>query len=216
MVKITYRPANQTDAPFIARLMNLSSSGVIEFLFNELVPGISTERILSSIVRNKQSELSYENVQVAVHNDSLVGIANYYPATKHRITKEMEEFFTKERLAILQDWFDSRVDSSCFLNTLSVAPEYHRQGIGSYLINFVKEKASFQGFSSVSLIVLADNKNAIRLYHRQGFQKSKHINIGFHPLLPHEDGAVLMNCPLYNPSANLRGFNACRNRMNTS
>ena len=194
--KIIFRPARSQDSLEIAQLTIAASGGMMEFLFHGLGE-ISTEQILAALIEKEQDNLSYRNTIVVEYQNRVIAIANSYLATDHRITKEMISFFPKERLDLLEDFFASRIDNSLYLNALSVKAEYRRQGIGRSLIQKVKRKANSESFSSVSLIVWTDNKRAISLYNRLGFQEVKQIEIGFHPLIAHPGGAKLMNCFLY-------------------
>lgn len=192
--KIIFRPARGQDSLKIAQLTIVASGGMMEFLFDELFDEVSTEQILASVIEKEQDNLSYRNTIVVELKERVIAIANSYSATNHRITTEMRSFIPKERLELLEDFFDSRIDNSLFLNALSVEAEYRGQGIGKRLIQKVKRKAKSEGFSSVSLIVWTDNKRAISLYTSLGFQEVKQIEIGFHPLISHPGGATLMNC----------------------
>lgn len=147
---------------------------------------------LAGQVEQEQTELSYHNNLVALDGNQVVGIANFFPAERHRITAQMEGFFPKERLDALREFYSSLVDSSLLLNALSVAVEYRGQGIGSQLIAYTKQRAQEDNFAGVSLIVWADNGNAIQLYQREGFKEIQRIHLAPHPLMPHPDGCILM------------------------
>ncbi|MCL2072043.1 MAG: GNAT family N-acetyltransferase [Oscillospiraceae bacterium] len=54
---------------------------------------------------------------------------------------------------------------------LYVFPDYRKKGVGSALINAAKEWAKNRNLSFVELKVLVENKSAIRLYEREGFNK---------------------------------------------
>jgi ribosomal protein S18 acetylase RimI-like enzyme len=191
-----FRPATPEDAPVIAQLTLLAADGLVDFLFDDLVPHCSNQELLCSMIMSETGEVSYRNVEVAVVNDRVVGMAQTYSAEKHRITEEMRAFFPQERLQLLEDFFNSRVEGSLFLDTLAISPPYQGQGIGSQLIARVQQKARNLGYPSVSLIAWTHNQSAIRLYQRQGFQPVKSIQIEPHPRLPHQQGAILFNCVL--------------------
>ena len=56
-----------------------------------------------------------------------------------------------------------------YLDSLSVAPQYQRLGIGRNLIDAFCQRAFSEGAERVGLIVDAENSNAERLYLSQGF-----------------------------------------------
>ncbi len=63
-------------------------------------------------------------------------------------------------------------------------------------MNLVKNKAKENNISKLNLTVWADNINAITFYENQCFAEVKHINVDFHPLIPHDGGIKLMQCVL--------------------
>jgi len=197
MKKIIYRAAAQTDAPAIAPLTVLASGGMIEFLFQDFAP---TTRdlldVLTIAIANHFGELSYRNTTVAIADGVMVGMANSYPAAKHRMTETMKNFFAPERLVVIQDFYQSRVEGSFYLSTIAVKPEFRCQGIGTQLLKMTQNRAKEEGFSHLSLIVWSDNLTAIHFYKKQAFEEVKRVKMGSHPLLPHRNGCLLMNCSL--------------------
>lgn len=61
-------------------------------------------------------------------------------------------------------------DDAGYIDFLAVDPEYRGQGVATKLIDYVAENA---GISSLSLDVVGDNGNAIRLYRRLGFKTTE-------------------------------------------
>lgn len=197
MGTIRYRTATQADAPEIAELIAIASGGMVEFLFQDFAPNLDELlAILTIAVANHLSEMSYNNTDVAVFRGNVVGMANSYPADRHRLTETMKRFFSPERLSAIADFYSSRVEGSFYLSTIAVRENCRSQGIGTALIERVKAKAKRQNFSALSLIVWSDNVEAIRLYQQQQFQPVKRVQVGQHPLLPHANGCILMKCPL--------------------
>lgn len=192
------RSAHPADTPEIIALTVLASGGLIDFLCQDLKIDMTRDEVLRAGILAEQGELSYHNTDVAVCEDQVVGIAASYPASQHRMTAEMQQLFSTERLIVLENFYNSRVEGSLYLNTLAVKPTFQRQGIGTQLIQATKEKARLRGFEQLSLMVLVHNIDAIRLYHQQGFESVKSIPLGSHPQLPHNPGCILMKCDLIN------------------
>jgi ribosomal protein S18 acetylase RimI-like enzyme len=191
---VIYRAATIEDAVEIAELTNIAADGLTEFLFADLVPDATTTEILRLLVEHEEGVLSYRKTEVAECDGEVVGIACTYPAAEHRITPGLEQFYHRDRLEALHDFYTSRVEGSLYLNTLAVQVNFRDRGIGSSLIDRAKQKAQKQGFSSLSLIVWANNFKAIRLYQRHGFAAVKSIKISPHPLLKQQGGCILMDC----------------------
>ncbi len=57
---------------------------------------------------------------------------------------------------------------------LYVAPKYRKQGIASALLNAAKNWVRSRCLDYIELKVVADNKNAIDFYSRQGFHTAMH------------------------------------------
>lgn len=194
--KIIYRPAEKRDAPDIASYIEMASDGLIHFLYHDLVPDVTPVQMVTKEVEDKNNVFFYGNTHVAARDGKIIGIVNSYPAANNPTPEELEPYFPQERLELVQVIFNNRVEGSLLLNVLAVAAACRGQGIGTKLIEITKQKAKEQEFTSLSLIVWADNSNAKSLYQRQGFQEVKHIHVGEHPLLPHTGGVILMNCQL--------------------
>jgi ribosomal protein S18 acetylase RimI-like enzyme len=192
------RSAYPADTPEIIALTVLASGGLIDFLCQDLKIDTTKDELLRAGVLAEQGELSYHNTDVAVCEDQVVGIATSYPASQHCMTAEMQQLFAAERLRVLENFYDSRVEGSWYLNTLAVKPAFQRQGIGTQLLQATQEKAKLRGFEQLSLMVLAHNIDAIRLYQRQGFEPVKLIQLGSHPQLPHQQSCILMKYDLIN------------------
>ncbi|MEA5533928.1 GNAT family N-acetyltransferase [Crocosphaera sp. XPORK-15E] len=196
MNNIIFRPAMPQDASAIVPLILAAGGGIFEFLLSDLLVDITLEELLISEIIKETGNLSYSKIEVAQINHKIVGLTNIYPAKDYGITEEMRQFLAPNKLDWLTDLFTRRVEDSLLLNILAVAPQYQRQGIGTKLINRVKEKAQSEEFSCLSLTVWTDNLAALQLYQRQGFQEVKPIQVNFHPLIPHHGGLKLMQCLL--------------------
>jgi ribosomal protein S18 acetylase RimI-like enzyme len=66
-----------------------------------------------------------------------------------------------------QSW---QIDAAATLETLVVLPEARGAGIGTRLLEAVKERVRAAGVTHLGLGVVAANENAIRFYRRHGFE----------------------------------------------
>lgn len=55
---------------------------------------------------------------------------------------------------------------------IGVAPDYQNCGVGTMLVEYVLNNLKKQGFDGVRILVGIDNKNAIKLYTKFGFENS--------------------------------------------
>jgi len=195
-VPIVYRPAAFEDCRRLAELMEMAAGGMLDFLFHDLVPGLTPVDIEARALENLDSHYSFRNAIVAEHTKRIVGMALSFPADEFKITEEMRQFIPEERLDHLKDFFSSRVDGSFFLDALAVDVKMQGHGIGSRLIELVKQKAKENGYADLSLMVFRDNLEARRLYARHGFDVVREVTVEQHPRIPHDSGCLLLNSPL--------------------
>lgn len=193
---LKYRPAEIKDCPKLAELINIASDGVVEYLFHDLVPGITPVQLVAHNLENEHSPHSYKSAVVASDGTDVIGMALSYPSAYHTITDEMKNFFPGDRIEHLRDFYSSSVDTSWFLDALCVVEGYRRRGIGEMLISLTKEKAIEHGFNALSLIVFADNTLAIPVYERAGFKVAKKVELRGNRFIRHEAGCFLMKCEI--------------------
>jgi len=195
-MKFGYRPATIGDCFRLAELVMIASGGMIEFLFHDLVPHMSPLQILVRNLERDDAVYSYKSAVVAECGRKTVGTALSYPSRFHRISTEMRKFFPEDRLHHLESFYSARVDDSLYLDAICVDQEFRGKGMGSELLSLTKKKGEQGGYPALSLIVLADNTDAQRLYRRHGFEEVKKVDLKPHELMPHEGGCLLMNCTL--------------------
>ena len=196
---IQFREGRIEDCYRISELDDMASGGAIDYLFHDLIPNIAPVQVVAQNLEQDNYPYTYKSAIVAKHCNRVIGFSLSYPAEFHTISQEMRRYFPPERLAHFNDFFTTRVEGSFFLDGLGVDPDYQRNGIGSRLIDFTKEKAHSEGYTALSLIVFADNIEAIRLYERCGFQTVKRIELQPHERIPHQGGCFLMNCEMEAP-----------------
>jgi ribosomal protein S18 acetylase RimI-like enzyme len=195
-MNIRYRNGRKEDCQKLAEFIYIASDGVVEFLFHDLIPGLSPQQIVAHNIEKDTGYYTYNNTVVAEDGGNIVGASFFYPSRYHVISDEMRNFFPADRVEHLKHILTGRVENSLYLDTLCVDENFRGRGVGGELISLTKKKAAEGGFIALSLIALADNKNAHRLYHRCGFEIVSHIEMAAHELIPHEGGAYLMRCNL--------------------
>jgi ribosomal protein S18 acetylase RimI-like enzyme len=192
MNEIIYRDAREEDSRRIAELDNIASEGALDFLFHDLVTGMTPVQMVADGLENDRYPHSYRSVIVAEHGNNVVGMSLSFPSRYHAITDELRSFLPPDRLEHFRDFFSSRVEDSYFLDALSVDERYRNRGIGRELINLTAKRARKEGFKVLSLISFADNTRALRLYRKFGFTVVKHIDLKPHKYIQHEGGCLLM------------------------
>lgn len=192
IMEILYRTGKQEDSLKIAEGIDRASGGIVEFLFNGLLSQHTAAQVMAKSIQEKQGSDSYENAIVAEYQGNIIGVVYSYSAKLHGITESTRSFFPSDRLAFLKDFYNSRVENSWFLDSIYVDEKFRGTGIGSKLIQLTKQRAKDNGFTQLSLMVMADNIVARRTYERNGFEIVKHIDVKEHPLIPHKGGIYLL------------------------
>jgi ribosomal protein S18 acetylase RimI-like enzyme len=195
-MNLNYRQGKQEDSQRIAELDYIASDGAVEYLFHDLVPGLSAIQLLSNGLEQDEYPHTFRSCIVAESDQKIIGMALSYPAEFHCITDELVNFLPADRLERFREFYSSRVEGSYFLDAMSVEKKYRGTGIGKALLEKTKVKASSEGYAELSLIVFSDNTRAIALYERSGFKRVKNIELKPHKLIPHEGGCILMKCSL--------------------
>lgn len=189
---ILYRKGKVEDCLKIAEGIDRASGGIVEFLFHGLLKDSTAAETMADFLQEGIGYETYENAIVAECQGNIVGIVYSYPAKYHGITEEAKNYFPKERLDFLSDFFNSRVEDSLFLDSIYVDEEFRGQGVGSKLIALTKEKAKELGYQKLSLMVMNENIRARRAYERNAFKIVKHVDVKEHPLIPNKGGIYLL------------------------
>lgn len=71
----------------------------------------------------------------------------------------------------VSDWANESEGTIAYVQTIEVAPEYRRQGIGSQLLQRCEDSAQSAGAILIWLHVDAQNGSALRLYRAHGYQQ---------------------------------------------
>jgi len=189
---ILYRSGKLEDCSKIAEGINLASGGIVEFLFHGLLDNNTAVGAMTTFLATETGYDSYKNAIVAEYQGEIVGIVYSYPAKFHEISEDAKNFFPKDRLALLADFFNSRVENSLLLDSIYVDEKFRGRGIGNRLILLTKQKAQKNGHKQLSLMVMNENIIARRAYERNNFKIVKHIDVKEHPLIHNKGGIYLL------------------------
>jgi ribosomal protein S18 acetylase RimI-like enzyme len=195
-MEIQYRQGRKEDCLQIAELISTASGGVVEFLFHDLIPGMSPVQMVARNLERDHPPHTYRNAIVAQSEDAIAGMALSFPSHFHEITEGMKKFFPPDRLEHVRPYYTAPVGRSLFLDAIAVKDEYRGKGIGRALISLTQEKARKSGYDALTLIAFAENRNARKLYERMGFETLEKIEIRPHELISYQGGCLLMRCPL--------------------
>jgi len=68
------------------------------------------------------------------------------------------------------EWSERKGESRAYIQTIEVAPEARRRGVGRELLDRIEGSAREAGAGSIWLHVETENAGAIRLYEAQGYR----------------------------------------------
>jgi GNAT superfamily N-acetyltransferase len=195
-MEIKYRPGEKRDCTKLAELINIASGGVVEYLFHDLIPGMTPTQVVAHNLENVDSPYSYQSAIVAEEENEVIGISLSFPSSYHKITNTMRTYFPSDRLEHLRHFYASRVGNSWLLDALCVIETHRRKGIGEKLISLTKEKAVQNGRKALSLIAFADNALAIPFYKHTGFEIVERVELEENEFIQHHGGCLLMKCEI--------------------
>ena len=113
-----------------------------------------------------ESGISEGCLFVAVENDRIAGTV----ILRHK----------PEKGYALADWHCSfSYESILVVYTLAVHPDFHHQGVGKKIMEFIIDYASRKGMKAVRLDVYEKNAPAIRLYEKFGFCYIDTVDLGY-------------------------------------
>jgi len=191
-----FRPAEKKDCKKLAELINIASGGIVEYLFHDLVPGMTSVQVVAHNLESENSLYSYRSAVVAEEENDVIGMALSFPSSYHKITDTMRNFFPPDRIVHLRHFYASCVQDSWMLDALCVTESHRRRGIGEKLISLTKEKAVENGCRALSLIAFSDNILAISFYKRTGFEIVGRVELQGNDFIKHEGGCLLMKCEI--------------------
>lgn len=195
-MEITYRKGRREDSRKLGPLVYGASAGVVDFLHQGLAGETTTEQRIIGYLERDLPPYTCRNAVLAVEGERILGMALSFSSRYRVLDRSAKKMLSGQKLNILEDFLTARVEKSLYLEALCVDSPYQGRGIGAELIRKTREKAKSKGFSSLSLIVFKQNKRAIRLYERHGFEKVREIIMRDHPLFLYKGGAWLVKSPL--------------------
>lgn len=183
------RPAVPADAGRIAALFRISSDGVADYLWQRLqpdYPGLDPLEIGRRRYEREGVAFSYQNCTVADRGGEVVGMAHAF------VMPERDPDDGPEADPVLAPYAALELPGSLYISGLAVLPGHRDGRIGSRLLETTRTRARDLGTPMLSLICFEQNRGAMRLYRRHGFEEIDRRPIVPHPLIRHTGDAVLM------------------------
>jgi ribosomal protein S18 acetylase RimI-like enzyme len=190
---VVVRPAQEVDTPDLARLTIIATGGISNALYDGLVPGVPTETLLAWRFSQVGSVKSYQHCWIAQRGPRVIGMVHAYPIDS-LADAPTDPRLTADRVAVLAP-FTALVEEahgSYYINFVAVYPGGRGGGIGNRLLAQAMSDAQQQGFAEVSLIVFEQNRRAVALYLRLGFEIVSRRPVVPHALVHHSGDLLLM------------------------
>lgn len=86
---VNYRTGERKDCKKLAELTTIASDGIVEYLFHNLVSGMTPIQVVAHNLENDNYPHSYRSAVVAAEETDVIGMALSYPSSYHKITDEM-------------------------------------------------------------------------------------------------------------------------------
>lgn len=189
---ISYRYATADDVDKIAELTVIAAGGISEFMLDGLFPKTSAQELLKLAILNEKNPMYYANTLVAEQEGGVIAATNFYPAKEHGVPALMKAFIPPERINHMKNFYESRVDNSLYVHTMSVLPEYRHTSAAMDLMKALKKIAFEKKLKFLSAHVWADNKPVVMALKLAQFEVIENIAVARHELLPHDGGMLLM------------------------
>ncbi|MEL6384996.1 MAG: GNAT family N-acetyltransferase [Cyanobacteria bacterium J06626_18] len=192
----TFRPATQKDCPTIARLIQIASDGVCDYIWNTLTddyPGLLPIEIGAQRYAEADGNFSYCNCTLAIAGGVIQGLMMAFPIPPADSTAPPEPPAANGAIApdVLAPYALEQ-PNSWYICALAMFAEFRCQGIGTQFLDLATHQAKMQNLPELSLLCFEQNVGAARLYERYGFQTVNRAPVVPHPLIHYTGNILLM------------------------
>lgn len=196
MEEFSIRDGRLSDCATIARLVNESSGGAADYLFDKAdLEGKTAELKVSQLLAS-EVHYSYANTIVVQIKDEVIGIALSFPASGLLQNEEMKQYYSEQQFQYIQFFVENKLKDSWHLDAICVESKYRANGVGKQLLDKVKQQAEYYRFPMLEVFVFASNENAIRFYQSNNFVIQESIDVAQHEFLGNKGPLLLMSCDL--------------------
>jgi ribosomal protein S18 acetylase RimI-like enzyme len=210
-MSISFRRATPDDSPTIARLFQIASDGVVDYIWETLrpqYPDLAPLEIGALRYADPENAFGYKNCVLAELKGQVVGMMNSFsilPATPDQEASILADLSGDPDVLAP---YGLEAPNTWYICALAVFPEFHGRGIGSQFLKLAHQQATQHGFRELSLLCFEQNEGALRLYRRNGFQERDRTAVIPHPLIHFTGDLLLMTVPtLTSPTPALRSNN---------
>ncbi|MHA0856100.1 GNAT family N-acetyltransferase [Paenibacillus sp. CMAA1364] len=169
------RAAKKEDVTYVSRLMYDALHDIAHQLTGQDLEQDTLDTLDQFFVQ-ETGRLSYRQMLVKELNGAVVGlIISYAGADSNTLDQPILDYLRilKNDTSIMLD--KETDEGEYYIDTLSVSPDYSRQGIGAELMLAAEAEAVKKQIPLMSLLVLTENVGAYTLYQRSGYVTDKEL-----------------------------------------
>ncbi len=162
------RKAKIEDTEVIAGCMMLAMDQIVYKLIGEESRSKAI-CFLESLIRQKETQYSYENCWVMEAQGKIVSVVNIYDGAQ---LKELSTAVVKQLKADFKREFNLEAETRTgefYIDTLSVCPNWQGKGLGTKMLRFLIGEYVTKSNKTLGLLVDKENSDAKRLYLKLGF-----------------------------------------------
>lgn len=222
-VLTTFRAATAADSPTIARLFQMASDGVVDYVWQTLqpqYPGLTPLQIGAIRYADPDNSFGYKNCVIAEQNGDGVGMMVSFPiepsssesassaselnpetatdaADKSSVVSSDENFEAESLEPDVLAPYQLEAPNTWYICALAVFPAFRGQGIGSQFLQIAHQQAAQNDFAELSLLCFEQNGGARRLYERNGFTTVDRTAVVPHHLIHYTGDLLLMTAPVH-------------------
>lgn len=182
--KITIQPAVKAQAESIAQLiMTAMTDECCLFFVGENQTLDDFKQAMICLVNDEQSQYSYTNTLVALHNEEVVGVCVSYDGKDlRRLRSKFIEMAKKRFNRDFANMDDETQEGELYVDSLAVNKSFRGRGIAQKLLKATIEKARNLHIDHVGLLVDCNNPLAEKLYSKVGYQYVNDSTWGGHAM----------------------------------
>lgn len=174
---VEFRPAKRADAHEIARLFQITSEGVADYIWSQLAePGQALIEVGTARYAREDVDFSYQNCWIAEADGAVIGMMHSY-VTRYDATA------SPTTDPVLAPYTDMEIHDSLYISSLALHEGWRNLGLGARFLELAQERSDSLGLHGISLIDYDSNTAARRFYERHGFQIVKSCHITPHPMV---------------------------------
>ena len=166
--RLLIRPARSHDAQALAPLEITATTGITEYVYGGIIPGLTTAEIVTHRFADATHPLSYRSCSVAECDGQVVGFVQAHAYDEEIPPPDLP--IPEQRFDVFEPADDMPAPGTYHVNAMAVAEQQRGAGIGRRLLESVFSDAARIGHEVVSLYVFDQNLPAKRLYEKCGFR----------------------------------------------